>query len=236
MSYWLRWASSVMTMTSERSDSTGIVGLAGRLVEPELVDQREHVAVVGCQQLAQVRDGLGVHLRLGGDRAGVGELAVQLVVELGAVGDHHERPRARARWRSTFWVNHSIDRLLPDPWVCQKTPSRLSPLGPDPVQVLDRGVDAEVLVVAGHDLDQPARALHVGDEVLDQVEQPVAGSQVPRMRGLQRDHAAGAVGVDDLPVAEELPRRVRRPDLGLGRRWSRITKQFGTNSCGIVSR
>ncbi len=119
-----------------------------------------------------------MHLRLGGDGAGVGELAVELDVELGAVGDHHERPRARER-RSTFWVNHSIDRLLPEPCVCQNTPSRFSPAARDPEQVLDRRVDAEELVVAGHHLDQPTGALDVGDEVLDQVEQPVVGRRCP---------------------------------------------------------
>ena len=36
------------------------------------------------------------------------------------------------------------------------------------------------------------------------------------MRRFQRDDAACAVGVDHLPVAEELPRRVRRADLRLG--------------------
>ena len=72
--------------------------------------------------------------------------------------------------RSTFWVNHSIDRRLAG---ALRVPEHAEPLvacRPDPVQVLDRGVDAQQLVVAGHDLDQAARSLDVGDEVLDQVE------------------------------------------------------------------
>ena len=61
VSYWERCASSVITMMSSRSDSTGI-SLA-RLGRPELVDQREHVAVVLTEQLPQVRRRLGVHVR-----------------------------------------------------------------------------------------------------------------------------------------------------------------------------
>ncbi len=179
----------------------------GRL---ELLDQREHIAVVGCQQLAQIRDRLGMHPRLGRDRAGVGELPVQLVVELLAVGDHHERPLAR----------HLAQHLLGEPQHRQRlarplgVPEDAEPLvllGASPVQVVDRGVDAEVLVRPGQDLDQPTGALHERHEVLEQVEQHprFAGAA---QRGLQLDPAPLAGGVDDLPVAEELPRRVRRPD------------------------
>ena len=87
-------------------------------------------------------------------------------------------------------------------------------LGASAVQVVDGGVDTEVLVVACDVLDQTARPFQVGDEVLEQVEQCcwLAGAA---QSGLQSDLAAGAVGVDDLPVAEELPRRVCRPDLRL---------------------
>ena len=44
VSYWLRCASSVMTITSSRSESTGIS--VSPVSQPELVDQREDVAVV----------------------------------------------------------------------------------------------------------------------------------------------------------------------------------------------
>src|SRR5690606_31653762 len=88
----------------------------------------------------------------------------------------------------------------------------LVPLRPRTMQVLQRGVDAEMLVRTREHLDQTAGTLQIGDEALEQVEQDrrVAGAA---QRGLQRDHATGAGGVDDLPVAEELPRRVRRPNL-----------------------
>ena len=201
-------------------DDVGPVGqdrhgrLAGVLVEPELVDQREHVPVVGGEQLTEVLGVLGVDLGGIGDGAGVGELAVELEVELGAVGDHHERPRP----------GDAAEHLLGEPQHRQalagalRVPEHAEALlagGPDPVEVLDGGVDAEVLVVAGDDLDRPARPFHVGDEVLDQVEQLVLRARPPD-GGLEGDDAPVAVGVDDLPVAEELPRRERRADLGLG--------------------
>ena len=51
MSYWLRCASSVITTMSERSE-THRIDLAP--LGPELLDQREDVAMVLTQQLPQV--------------------------------------------------------------------------------------------------------------------------------------------------------------------------------------
>ena len=63
----------------------------------ELVDQREDGAMVAGQQLAQVRAALGVAaVALGRrDRAHGLEGLGDLVVQLDAVGDHHEGPVAR---------------------------------------------------------------------------------------------------------------------------------------------
>ena len=69
-------------------------------------------------------------------------------------------------------------------------------------------------MVAGEALHQPTGPLHVGHEVLDQIEESVVGAGPPDGR-LQGDHAPSAVGVDDLPVPEEAPRGVGGPDLGL---------------------
>ena len=70
VSYWLRCASSVMTMMSSRPRAPAC-RLALR--EPELVDQREDVAVVLAQQLrAGVADSRPAPAS-SVDRAGVGE-------------------------------------------------------------------------------------------------------------------------------------------------------------------
>ena len=68
--YWLRCASSVITITSSRSEQTGISSPSRRA---ELLDQREDVAVVLAEQLPQVRRGVGLDVRV--DRASVLELA-----------------------------------------------------------------------------------------------------------------------------------------------------------------
>ena len=148
-----------------------------------------------------------------GDDPGVGELAVELLVEFDPVGDHDECPRA----------GKSAQHLLGEPQHGQalagslgvpEHPEALVACGSDPDQVLDRGVDAEHLVVAGEALHQPTGSLHVGHEVLDQVEEPIVGAGPPD-GCLKGDHAPSAVGVDDLPVPEEAPGGVGGPDLGL---------------------
>ena len=170
--------------------------------------------MVSRQQLTQVRHGVCVHPGLGRDRPGVGELPVELSVELGAVGDHDERPPAR----------HPPQHLLAEPQHRQRLARALGMpedsqalvlLSTRPVQVLDRRVDSEVLVGPSDHLDQATGTLHVSNEVLQQVQQHrrVAGAA---QRRLQCDRTAGAVGVDDLPVVEEFEGRVRGADLGHG--------------------
>ena len=78
----------------------------------------------------------------------------------------------------------------------------------------ERVVDAEVLVVAGEQLDEPTGQVLERDEVLDQVEEALLGAHAPDHR-LQRDRAFLALGVDLLPLREELPARRDGPDLGL---------------------
>jgi hypothetical protein len=92
---------------------------------------------------------------------------------------------------------------LPLPWVCQKTPSlpwfsRICCHG------LEGVVDAQVLVVLGDQLDQPARDFLKQGEVLDEVQQR-AGSQGRAGHRLQRDDALLALAVDLLPLVEVLP-------------------------------
>ena len=79
-------------MMSARFDSFG--NRPPRL-RPELLDQREDVAVVLGQQLLQMLRAVGLHpfLRLR-DRAHAGEVLVNLVVQFLPVGHDHERPVA----------------------------------------------------------------------------------------------------------------------------------------------
>ena len=93
MSYWLRCASSVMTMMSDR---VGENRVAFAVFRAELLDQREDVAVVfliqhPLQALAAVGpDPLFVFEH----GSGVGEVPVDLAVQVLTVGDDHERPVA----------------------------------------------------------------------------------------------------------------------------------------------
>jgi hypothetical protein len=74
------------------------------------VDQREHVAVIRGKQLPQVRRRRGMHIGLARDRARVRELPVQLHVQLGAVGDHHERTEIQDRCAPVRPVGHSLQQ------------------------------------------------------------------------------------------------------------------------------
>ena len=93
MSYWLRCASSVMTMMSDR---VGEHRVAFAVLRAELLDQREDVAVVflvqhPLQALTAVSpDPLFVFQHC----SCVGEVAVDLAVQVVTVGDDHERPVA----------------------------------------------------------------------------------------------------------------------------------------------
>ena len=180
VSYWLRCASSVITITSCAVRQHRHLRLACRLVDAELLDQREHVAVISLEQLPQVgrvrRRGPRASLEMTPASANSPWSWLSSSVRSVTMTKVHA-PGSR---RSTFWVNHSIERLLPDPWVCQNTPRRLSPAARMRTQVLDRSVHAEHLVVAGDALHQAAGPLEVGDEVLDQVEE-ASWAQVPRM-------------------------------------------------------
>ena len=108
-------------------------------------------------------------------------------------------------------MNQSIERLLPAPCVCQKTPSCLLAGRADPLERLHRRVHPEVLVVARERLDEAARLLAVGDEALDEIEQARRLARPPDRR-LELDAAARPLGVDPLPLPELLPRSERRAD------------------------
>ena len=149
-----------------------------------------------------------------GDNAGVGELTVELGVEFGSVGHQHEGPRPRHAAQHLLGEPQHREALTRSLGVPEHPEAGVS-LSADPMQVLDRGVDAEHLVVARHGLNQAAGSLEIGDEVLNQVEQPVMGARATD-GGLQLDHATSEVGIDDPPVAEKAPRRKGGPDLRLG--------------------
>ena len=91
--------------------------------------------------------------------------------------------------RSTFWEKNSIDIVLPEPWVCQNTPSLPALLRrsiPQLLQSCEGVVDTEVLVIAGKQLDEAPGQVLEGHEVLDQVEEAFLGAHAPD-DGLQGD-------------------------------------------------
>ena len=149
----------------------------------------------------------------GGDHSGVGKVPIELLVEFLAVGDQHEGPVAG------LLAQH----LLSEPQHRQRLARPLSvPEHAEPAlallqlpQRLQRIVDTEELVVLGERLHQAAGSLGVGDEVLDQVEQPVPLAGAPQRR-LQRHHTLLALRVDLLPLREVTPRSERRTDEGVG--------------------
>ena len=102
---------------------------------------------------------------------------------------------------------------MPDPWVCQKTPSR-PPVFAHLPNGLEYVLDAQVLVVLGDDLFQPALAFVVEDIVLQQVQEARRRAGRAHER-FQRDDARFALAVDLFPGVEMLPRRGETAQHGL---------------------
>ena len=179
----------------------------------ELVDQREHVPVVLAQQLAQMGRRLSVDLPPRGDHPRIGEVPVELLVELLAVGDQHERPVAG------LLAQH----LLGEPQHRQRLARPLRvPEHPQPAltllqlpQRLQRVVHPKELMVLGERLHQATGTLGERHEVLDQVEQPMPLARSPQ-RSLQRHHTLLALRVDLLPLSEVIPGSERRANQGVG--------------------
>ena len=218
-------------------DDVAAIGEHGHLrlalPQPELVDQREDVAVVGAQQLAQVGGGVGVDVRLAADRAGVDERAVELIVELLAVGDHDERPPA----------GDEAEHLLREPQhrealACAlRVPEDAELLiarRANPLERLHRRVYAEVLVVTRERLDEAAGLLAVRDEALDEIEQARRLARSPN-RGLELDAATRSLSSIHFHSPNCSHGENVAPSLA-AEPFERITNAFGQKSCGIVSR
>ena len=110
-------------------------------------------------------------------------------------------------------MKKTIERVLPDPCVCQKTPSfaaavlacRLGRAQLVGLPAIEPGVvHTEVLVVPRDELDEPAGQLLEDGEVLDDVEEALRRAH-PADHRLERDAAFLALGVDPLPLDEVLP-------------------------------
>ncbi len=180
----------------------------------ELVDQREDVAVVLAKELAEMLGRLSVDVLARGEDARVGEVLVELVVELLPVGDLDEGPVAGQLAQDLLrepQVGEGLAAALRVP----KHPELRASLGPRRMQRLDGVVDTQVLVVLRHRLDEPTRPLGEGDEVLRDVKQPITVARATQRR-LEANDPHLALGVDLLPLREVIPGRVRRADLGVG--------------------
>ena len=158
-----------------------------------------------------MRSTLGLCL-LFGDRSGIGEILVDLVVELLPVGDDDEGPVAGNLTQHLLGEEDHRDALAAPLRVPED--AQLALVVPCLLQRLDGVVDAEELVVLGQNLDQPTLRLHEEGEILDQIEQPfrLAGATDHR---LQRDDALLPLAVDLLPVVEVLPGGGDAADLAL---------------------
>mmetsp|Transcript_59150 Transcript_59150/g.139316 ORF Transcript_59150/g.139316 Transcript_59150/m.139316 type:complete len:660 (-) Transcript_59150:2296-4275(-) len=138
------------------------------LVEPELLDQREHHALVLAQHLAQLRAALGPNIVLGRHHAGMQEVAVDLPVQIVPVGHHHEREVAGELAEDLARVEHhreALARALGVPEHAQPA----AQLAAVP-ELLEGVVHADELVVLRDDL---LRLAVEHAEVLHVVQQPL---------------------------------------------------------------
>ena len=150
----------------------------------ELLDQGEDIAMVLAQKLLQVGAVLGAHaLGLLGDRLARRESLVDLVVQVGPVGDDHEGPVAGNPAQDLLRQEHHGERLartLRVPEHAQRPPGSqlLRATGRDSRDQLvllhrpDGVVHAQKLMVLADDLARLGLAVGKQGEVLDQVEQP----------------------------------------------------------------
>ena len=185
------------------------------LLGPELLDQGEHVSVVLAEKSAEMGGAVGADVLLGED-SGPEELLVGLLVEVLAVGHDHERPVSGLLAEHLLGEEQHRERLAGSLGVPEhaELPALLGRGVPELLHTCERVVDAEVLVVAGEQLDEPAWTVLEGYEVLDQVEHALLRAHAPDHR-FQRDDSLLALGVDLLPLREVLPARRDRPHLRL---------------------
>lgn len=133
------------------------------------MDQREDVTMVLAKQFAKVLGGLSMDVLARGQDAGVGEVLVELVVELLAVRDLDEGPVARQLAQDLLREPQVGERLAAPLRVPEHAELRAL-LGPRRVERLDRVVDPQVLVVLRNCFDEPPRPFGEDDEVLGDVE------------------------------------------------------------------
>ena len=229
MSYWLRCASSVMTMMSDRSESFGYVSPSSC---PELLDQREDVAVVfGVQQLLQMFGTLGpdpVFLLNHGSRGG--EIPVNLAVQIFAVGDDEERPVAGELPQNL--LGEEDHRVAFAGALRVPEDAELALVRLDLLRGGDGVVHAEELMVLGDQLVGLALGLIEQREVLHEIEQARLVADAPD-HGLQADHALFAFVVDLLPLGEVLPPG-RHAANSAFEPFDRMMTALYQKTCGIV--
>ncbi len=185
--------------------AVGDLGVGLALLGAELLDQREDVAVILAEQLLEVGTALCVGLHLVDCPRG-SEGLVDLLVQLVAVGDDHERPVAGDGAVDLLGEEHHGERLprslgMPE----DPQPTRLTGRAIlDPQQLGDGLVHPEVLVVLGDLLDGAALGLLEHREVLHDVQQPCPLGDASDGR-LQGHHPLLALVIDTLPLEEVLP-------------------------------
>ena len=187
-----------------------VAPVAEQLRRLELVDQREDVAVVARQQLAQFRAGLGVADVRIAHRAAGGEGLGDLLVQLHPVGDDHEGPVARHLAQDLLREEHHRKALARALRLPEDTAAPV-PRRPRRQRRADRVVHAEVLMVLRDGFDQPALVLGKEREVLDEIQQPRRLAQ-PAQHHLQRHPPRLVLALDPLPLGEPIPVRRQRTD------------------------
>ena len=138
------------------------------------------------------------------------------------------------RSRRIFWVNHSIDRLLPDPCVCQKTPSRSSPGLPNPLAVPRSPRSPCSLVITRDRLDRPTRLLPIGDEILDEVQQASRFARATNC-GLELGPGRGCRSRRSISTRRTVPQGANVASRRACDPFERITNALSQKSCRVCS-
>ena len=185
-----------------------VVALADDLVQLALgcakfVDQGENISVVLAQQSAQVGAALGLGVFLGDD-SGAGEGAIDLVVEIEPIGDHHEGPIAGNFAQGFLGEEHHREAFAAALGMPEDAEAAVFFDFSIAAQIAQGLLDAEILMVLGNDLLGALAAVVEEDVIFDQVEQALGRADGAEI-GFEIGGAGFGFAVDSDPRGEVVP-------------------------------
>ncbi len=205
-------------------------------LDVKLLDEGKDITMVFSQELLQVfaarRADLVFRFRHG---ARAGKVLVDLVVQVGPVGDDHERPVANLLAQDLLREQDHRIRLTAA--LCMPEDTQLTLVFFDLANCVERVVHPKELMVSGDQLLQPALRLDEQDKVLGDIQETGRLTDTAQSC-LQRDQAFLPFAVDLLPIAEVLPFAGDAPDLGraaVGQQDHRVVPEDLGNGVFVVS-